>query len=321
MHRALPPLTALRAFEAAARHLSLTKAAAELAVTPAALSHQIKGLEAFLGVKLFSRRSRSIALTEAGHLLYPGLHAGFTQIRQAVGGLERLGSDRVLVISTPPGFTAKWLTPRLYRFLEAYPDIDARISSSMGLANFITDGVDVAIRNMRTDVPPNPDLVAEKLFDLILLPVCSPKVCRAAGGLRSPADLKGVPLIHDESLTGRALLPGWAEWLELAGVKGVDVRRGLRFNSADHALDAAVEGAGIVLAHKILALDDLRTGRLVAPFDLELSSPRAFYFVCPRGTETRPVASAFRAWLLAEAATLDLAAPMGRSRRRSKAAR
>src|SRR6185295_12038700 len=148
MHNAMPPLTALRAFEAAARHLSLTKAAEELHVTAGALSHQIRGLEESLGVQLFERRVRSIALTAAGKLLYPGLQTGFTQIRDAVANLGKLGNDRVLVISTPPGLTSKWLAPRLYRFANANPDIDARISSSLTNSNFTTDGVDVAVRNL-----------------------------------------------------------------------------------------------------------------------------------------------------------------------------
>src|SRR3954464_14079914 len=154
MHRLLPPLTALRAFEAAARHLSLTKAAEELHVTAGALSHQIRGLEELLGVQLFERRVRSIALTEAGKLLYPGLQTGFTHIRDAVANLNRVGNDRVLVISTPPGLTSKWLASRLYRFTNAYPDIDARISSSFANANFVTDGVDVAVRNLPVEPEP-----------------------------------------------------------------------------------------------------------------------------------------------------------------------
>src|SRR5882672_9669944 len=147
----MPQLNALRAFEAAARHLSLTKAAQELHVTPGALSHQIRGLEELLGLKLFERRVRSIALTRAGMQLYPGLRTGFIHIRDAVDALNEDGEERVLVISTPPGFTAKWLAPRLYRFSGAHPGIDARVSSSLANANFTTDGVDVAVRNLSVD--------------------------------------------------------------------------------------------------------------------------------------------------------------------------
>src|SRR6478672_7625968 len=151
MRKPMPPLNALRAFEAAARHLSLTKAAQELHVTAGALSHQIRGLEELLGVNLFERRVRSIALTAAGKQLYPGLQTGFIHIRDAVAGLDATNDARVLVISTPPGFTSKWLAPRLYRFSSAYPEIDARVSSSLSNANFTTDGVDIAVRNLPID--------------------------------------------------------------------------------------------------------------------------------------------------------------------------
>ena len=143
MHKAMPPLSALRAFEAAARHLSLTIAARELNVTAGALSHQIRGLEDFLGVKLFERRVRAIALTAAGKQLYPGLQTGFTQIRDSVATLANTAHERVLVVSTSPGLTSKWLAPRLYRFAPVYPDVDVRISSSLNNANFTTDGVDL----------------------------------------------------------------------------------------------------------------------------------------------------------------------------------
>src|SRR5450631_1796863 len=146
MHSPMPGLNALRAFEAAARHLSLTKAALELHVTASALSHQIRGLEELLGMQLFVRGVRSIALTSAGKQLYPGLQTGFTNIRDAVAGLRPAGDEHILVISTPPGLTAKWLAPRLYRFSSAHPEIDARVSSSLAATNFITDGVDVALR-------------------------------------------------------------------------------------------------------------------------------------------------------------------------------
>ena len=305
MSKPLPPLSSLRAFEATARHLSQTRAADELAVTPAALSHQIRGLEEVLGLKLFVRRARGLALTEAGTLLYPGIHAAFAQIRQAVDRLERVNDDRVLVVSAPPGFTAKWLAPRLYRFLIAHPEIDARISASLSFANFTTDGVDVAIRNVRIGQRLDSDLVVDKLMELNLKPVCSPRVL-AEARIETPEDLRRVPLIHDDSLFGRAELPGWPEWLAAAGVTGVDVSRGLRFNSGDHAIEATVEGAGMLLGHTALTYDDLRTGRLVAPFDLQLPTGRAFHFVCPKGSESRPKVSAFRAWIAGEVARIKL---------------
>ena len=305
MHRAMPQLNALRAFEAAARHLSLTKAAVELNVTAGALSHQIRGLEELLGLKLFERGVRQITLTRAGIRLYPGLHTGFAHIRDAVGSLAQLGDERVLVISTPSGFTSKWLAPRLYRFSSAYPDIDARVSSSLANANFITDGVDVAVRNVPVDAATDPDLLIEKLVDVAYLPVCSPKLIEAYGPLCSPQALKDLPLIHDDSLAGRAGMPGWSDWLAAAGVEGVDLGRGLRFNSADHALDATAEGAGILLAHDVLAYDDLRTGRLVAPFSLALALGRAYCVVSLRRRQDQPNIKAFRSWIKAEVAVLE----------------
>ncbi|MBV8615864.1 MAG: LysR family transcriptional regulator, partial [Acetobacteraceae bacterium] len=286
MHNAPPPLNALRAFEAAARHLSLTKAALELNVTPGALSHQIRGLEDHLGLKLFDRGVRSIALTAAGKALQPGLQAGFLHIRDALASLNRLGEGRVLVISAPPGLTSKWLAPRLYRFSLAHPEIDVRVSSSLNNANFITDSVDAAIRNLPVsrlkpgDAAQDETLEVEKLIDLSLVPVMSPALVDKLGPFTSPDMLKHAPLIHDESLAARAAVPTWADWFAAAGVKDADVSRGLRFSSADHALDATAEGAGVLLAFDALACDDLRTGRLVRPFDLALPSGRAYAFVC-----------------------------------------
>lgn len=297
MSESLPPLNALRAFEATARHLSFSRAAEELHVTPAALSHQIKGLEDFLGVKLFRRKPRAIELTDAGRSLYPGTHAGFGQLRQAVQSLERIRNDRVLVVSAPPGFTAKWLAPRLHRFIAQHPDIDTRISSTPSLLDFATDSVDVVIRNAAS--PPT-NMHAEKLVEIFTLPVASPNFIEEVGGLKRPEDLLRVPLIHDESISHLPNVPYWPEWFAAHGLKNVDLSRGLRFNSADHALEAAIEGGGVVLAYRTLAYDDLRVGRLVAPFDLLLNTSRAFYLACETGGQNRPKIRAFRNWVRTE---------------------
>jgi LysR family transcriptional regulator, glycine cleavage system transcriptional activator len=313
MYRVMPPLSALRAFEAAARHLSLTKAAKELHVTAGALSHQIRGLEDQLGVKLFDRRVRSIALTPAGKMLYPGLQTGFIHIRDAVMGLSNAGEERALVISTPPGFTAKWLAPRLYRFSAAHPEIDARVSSSVANANFTTDGVHVAIRNQPIDAAADLTLVVEQLVAMSVVPVCSPRLIERHGFLQRPEALKHLPLIHDDTLAGYAGVPTWADWFKAAGVEGVDVSRGLRFNSADHALDAASEGAGVLLAHDVLAYDDLRTGRLVIPVQLAVRSGRAYHFVCPTSRRDHPHVQAFRSWIKQEVAALDWSQVYGKA--------
>jgi LysR family transcriptional regulator, glycine cleavage system transcriptional activator len=307
--QAMPPLNALRAFEAAARHLSLTKAAAELNVSPGAISHQIRGLEALLGVALFERRVRAIVLTAAGERLYPGLQTGFLHVREAVSGLHRLDNERVLVVATPPGLTSKWLAARLYRFAGAHPAIDTRISSSLNNANFTTDGVDLAIRNMPDDPPPDPALDMEKLISLTLVPVCSPKLIESSGPLDRPELLAHAPLIHDDTLVPRARVPTWTDWFAACGLPHVEIARGLSFNSAEHALDAASEGAGVLLVTNILAYDLVHSGRLVIPVPLALSSGRAYHLVRPRRARERsperPQVRAFIDWLKQEFAALD----------------
>lgn len=311
MHKPLPPLNALRAFEAAARHLSLTKAAQELHVTAGALSHQIRALEELLGVQLFERRVRSIALTPIGKQLHPGLQSGFQQIRDAVAGLDAGRNERVLVISTSPGLTSKWLAPRLYRFAEAHPDIDTRISSSFTNANFATDGVDVAVRSMQVNAEPDPALTMEMLVGLSFVAVCSPRLIEKYGPLDNPRALARAPLIHDDAWSSRIHVPTWATWFAAAGVEGVDVGRGLHFNSSDHALEAAGEGAGVLLAIDLLAYDDLRTGRLVVPVALSLQSDRCFQVVAPKSRRERPHVRAFRTWIKQEIAAMDWSAVRG----------
>jgi LysR family glycine cleavage system transcriptional activator len=293
--RPMPPLNALRAFEAIARHLSFARAAEELHVTPAALSHQIRGLEEELGVALFHRRTRSIELTDAGRLMYPGLHAGFQSLRHAVSQVETARGQNILVISATPGLVAKWLMPRLWRFLRAHPEIDARVSATMRLVDFSADRVDAAIRLTKR---PMPELHAEKLFEDAMLPVCAPALVEQ--GLRAPADLVRFPLIHYDFATSMQAPPAWAEWFAVAGLPPADVLRGLRLNAADHVLDAAVSGAGVALAHKLIASDDVHSGRLVTPFGPELPLSSAYHFACPKGHETRPNVRAFREWLFAE---------------------
>lgn len=319
--RAMPALNALRAFEAAARHLSLTKAAAELNVSPGAISHQIRGLEALLGVELFERRVRAVVLTASGEQLYPGLQTGFLHIREAVSGLQQLDSERVLVVSTSPGLTAKWLAARLYRFAAAHADIDLRISSSINNANFATDGVDLAIRSMPDDPPPDPALDMEKLISLSLVPVCSPKLIESSGPLDTPERLSHAPLIHDDTYLPRVRVPTWTDWFAAAGLAHVEIARGLSFNSAEHALDAASEGAGVLLVTNILTYDLVCSGRLVIPVPLALPSGRAYHLVRPRRPRERPQVRAFIDWVKGEFAALDWttfgpAAPRSRDHRK-----
>lgn len=303
MHK-IPPLNALRAFEAAARHLSLTKAAAELNVTPGAVSHQLRGLEAMLRIRLFERGVRKISLTPAGRMLYPGLQRGFSQISEAVTDLRQSGNQQVLVVSTSPGLTSKWLVPRLYRFANAHPDIDVRISSSLQNANFTTDGVNVAVRNMPIAAKSDASLVIERLAEITLVPVCSPRLVKP-GSRPAPHALAKLPLIHDDTLAARVTVPTWADWFAAAKAGKVDLRRGLHFDSPDHALNAAAEGAGILLAADLLSYDDLRTGRLVVPVPLALRSGRGYYLVYPKREQRRQHVQAFCRWIKAEAAELD----------------
>src|SRR5688572_13209051 len=195
--QALPPLNALRAFEAAARHANFARAALELNVTPGALSHQVRGLERLLGVVLFERQARGVRLTAAGRTLYPGLVSAFALIRDAVGALRTGMHSHVLVVSTPPGFTSKWLAPRLYRFAQSHPDIELRIASSAAYANLQADGVDVAVRSVPADRPPEAALEYEKLVDDQLVVVCSPQLLSGIGRSRRP-DLRRAALIHDD---------------------------------------------------------------------------------------------------------------------------
>jgi LysR family glycine cleavage system transcriptional activator len=292
----LPPLNALRAFETIARHLSFAKAAEEMHVTPAALSHQIRALEEQLGQPLFVRLTRAIELTDAGRLIYPGLHAGFESVRNAMGQLQTARDSNILVISATPGVVAKWLMPRLWRFLREHPDVDARVSASMKLADFAAEGVDVAIRLSKTAAP---DLYVEQLFADSLLPLCAPGLVEQ--GLRTPADLARFPLIHYDVPTSMHAPPLWADWFAVAGLTG-DATRGLRVNVPDHALDAAVAGAGVSLSFKLIASDDVHSGRLVSPFGPELPLPSRYNFVCPKGHETQPKVKAFRDWLFKEMA-------------------
>lgn len=301
----MPPLNALRAFEAAARHGSMSRAADELGVTPGALSHQVRALEDFLEVKLFERLTRSIRLTAQGELLYPGLQGGFQQIREAVSALRRSEDPNHLVLSTPPGFTAKWLAPRLYRFSSARPDVEVRVASSARNADFMTDGVDIAVRNLSLEHRIDGSLRADFLAEISLLPVCAPTLIARLGPFDTPADLARAPLIQDETFVGRANMPRWSDWFHAVGAPEAHHAHGMSFSSADHALGAAEEGAGVLLASDILAHDDLISGRLVAPFPLALPTGRGFYLVYPAVATERENVAAFRSWAMAEVEDME----------------
>ncbi len=295
----LPPLTALRAFDAAARHMSFAKAADELGVTPAALSYQIKQLEAHFGQPLFRRLNRAVELTAAGRALRPGAAEGFAAFRAAQRAVERLRADRALVITAGPAFTAKWLAPRLFSFAAAHPEIELRFVASLRMMDFGRDDVDAAIRFGK---PRDDGLFSRTLFQDWVLPLCSPA---QAEGLERPEDLIARTLLHDDSLADFDDGADWPDWFALAGVDPDEGLRGPRFSNADHALDAAIEGGGVVLGRLLLAERDIAAGRLVAPFRMLLRTPGQYRFVCPDGAQDTPSIAAFLDWITEQAARSD----------------
>ena len=301
MTRPLPSLNALRAFEAAARHLSFTRAASELNVTQTAISHQIKGLEEQLGVQLFRRLPRGLLLTEEAQRYAPALRAAFEQIVAATEQLCAGGTGGALMLSTVPSFAAKWLVPRLGRFRAAHPEIDLRISASLRLVDFAREDFDVAVRMGRGNYP---GLRVDALFGEVMFPVCSPGLLTGPKPLGRPEDLRHHVLLHDVDVFASAFssVPqAWRLWLERAGVHDIDVERGPVFEDSAMLLDAAIEGQGVALGRSALVAADLAAGRLVKPFDISLPFELTHYLVCPEATADRPRIAAFRAWLLAEA--------------------
>jgi len=302
MSRRLPPLNSLRAFEAAARLLSFSKAADELAVTPAAISHQIKGLEDQLGAKVFRRDRQKVTLTEAGALLLPGLREGFDLIAGAVADVTERDIKGVMTVSSAPSFAAKWLVPRLDRFAERHPEIDVRLSASIALVDFARDDVDVAVRYGSGQYP---GLLVERLFPETVVPVCAPALLKGKNKLKVPADLKHHALLHDDGPDGDETCPDWRMWLKAAGVNGIDPRFGPRFNQSSLVLEAAILGRGVALAKLRLAENDLANGRLVRPFAVATPVRFAYFVVSPTARAERPKVAAFRAWLKEEAAATE----------------
>lgn len=294
----LPPLNALRAFEAAGRHLSVTKAAQELHVTPAAVSHQVKALEDHLGVALFRRSGNALFLTDAGQACLPGLRAGFAELVRAIDAVREHDARGSLVLSVAPVFAAKWLIPRLASFQASHPEIDVRLSASLALADLERDGIDAAIRVSRGR---HPGLVAERLFGESVAPMCSPALLAGPTPLRDPGDLRHHVLLHWDWPGSDRIAPDWDAWLRATNVSGVDATRGPRFAQPDHAMQAAIEGAGVVLGWRTMAADDLAAGRLVVPFDRALALDVAFHLVYPELRRDAPKLVAFRRWLLREA--------------------
>jgi LysR family transcriptional regulator, glycine cleavage system transcriptional activator len=298
MNNHLPPLSALRAFETAARHMSFSKAADELHVTPAAVSHQIHALEEDLGVKLFHRMNRSIELTASARVLLPGLSEAFAGIQSSVRRLRAHNDTGTLTVTASPSFAAKWLVLRLHLFQEQHSAIDVRISATDDVVDLTRGDFDVAIRY---GCGKYPGLDVELLFTNEVFPACSPQLLTSGPPLRTPEDLSRHALIHDLAVERDPLVPTWPMWLKAAGVKNVPAITGLTFNNMHLALDAAIAGHGVVLAYSTIAAADLAAGRLVRLFSLALPDQFAYYIVTAPGALERPKVRAFRNWLRREA--------------------
>ncbi|MCG8356630.1 MAG: transcriptional regulator GcvA [Kiloniellales bacterium] len=294
----LPSLKALKAFEALARHRSLTRAAEELNVTPAAVSHQVKALEADLGLSLIRRVGGEYRLLASAESGLPLLQDGFAQIAEAVRRMRRDDAARYLTISVGPTFASTWLVRRLGRFKEAHPEIEVRLDTTDAMADFSRDAVDVAIR---FGAGVYPGLEARRLFDEEVYPVCSSKLLESGPPLETPADLAQHTLIHVAWALHNESTTEWETWLRAAGVDHlVDASQGPRFSHSNIALQVAMEGQGVALGSDSVASDDLKAGRLVCPFDIVLPIAFAYYLVYPEGTGEVPKIVAFRDWILGE---------------------
>jgi LysR family glycine cleavage system transcriptional activator len=302
----LPSLNALRAFEAAARLGSINRAAVELAVTPGAVSHQIKLLEADLGVPLLVKAGRGVAVSPEALGGLAQLTQAFHALTVAVGSLRRAMLRPALVVSVLPSFASTWLLPRLDRYWALAPEVDVRIETKWGLTDFERDGVDLAIRFGAGSYE---GLFNRRLLSEGYFPVCSPALLAGPSALARPEDLKRFVLLHVDADYLGSDWPTWRMWLRAAGVEAaVDWRRGPRFEISDLALKAARDGQGVALASSVLAADDLARGRLVRPFPQSVCAPFAYWLVCPEANLARPAVKSFVAWLEQETAAFNATA-------------
>ncbi|WP_213993180.1 transcriptional regulator GcvA [Sodalis sp. dw_96] len=294
MSKRLPPLNALRAFDAAARHLSFTKAAEELFVTQAAVSHQIKSLEDFLGLKLFSRRNRSLLLTEEGQSYYIDIKEIFSNLADATRKLQSRSAKGALTVSLLPSFAIQWLVPRLSSFNAAWPEIDVLIQAVDREEDKLPDDVDVAIFHGRGNWP---GLKVEKLYAEYLLPVCAPSLLSGEHPLTSPAELINHTLLHDASRRD------WQAFTHQLGLSHINVQQGPIFSHSVMVLQAAIHGQGVALANNVMAQMEIEAGRLICPFNDVLVSKNAFYLVCHDSHAEVGKIAAFRQWIIGRAAS------------------
>ncbi|ADU36597.1 transcriptional regulator GcvA [Variovorax paradoxus] len=288
----LPPLNALRAFEASARHLSVKNAADELCVTPGAVSQLIKTLEVHLGVPLFRRVNRGIFLTDAGQAYLPPVRNAFRQISDATRRVVVPEDTGILTVSVTPFFASAWLVPRLKGFQDAHPDIDLQVVSSSALADFSRDGVDVAIRH---GLGRYPGLSSQRVLTVEIVPVAAPALVKRLGMPETPAGLVRWPRVND------AERKAWALWLQAQGIESTGPTRGPSFDDSGLLLKAVLAGQGAALLPAAVVADDLAQGRLVQLSDVTWLEDFAYYLVYPENSHDRPKVAAFRGWILGEA--------------------
>ena len=300
MTRRLPPLNAVRAFEASARHASFTRAAAELFVTQGAISRHVAALEKWLGIKLFTRTQRGIELTPKGSVYFRTLRGALDQIDFGTRQLQQTPDEKTLRLKLPPTFAIRWLVPRLARFLAADRHIDVQITTSHQQVDFDREDVDAAIHS---GVSPPPGAASRRLFGEILLPVCSPALLRGGARLARPADLA-----HHVLLCSLHRPQDWPTWLAAAGLDSIDGNGGLKFENSALSYQAAIEGVGVVVAQRAFVEEDLRVGRLVAPFTLRASTTGAYY-IAYRSERAKPARiQRFEDWIVREALQIEEAA-------------
>ncbi|MFN3856334.1 MAG: transcriptional regulator GcvA [Caulobacter sp.] len=301
--RRLPPLNALRAFEAAARHLNFSRAADELSVTPGAVSQQIQNLEDYVGAALFKRTPKGLLLTDAAQTALPALREAFDRLAEAASLLTAAVDGRRLTLTAAPSFAAKWLVPRLGKFEEKNPQVDVWLSAGMEVVDFASGEIDLAIRYGGGRYP---GLEVVPLMTETVIPVVSPALI-ADNPLNDPSDLAHHVLLHDGSPDADDSCPDWAMWLAARGIKGVDGTRGPRFNQSSLVIEAAVNGRGVALAKRTLAQADLDAGRLVTPIQIATAVDFAYYVVHPKTKGRLPQVKAFVSWLMEEAAAHEAA--------------
>lgn len=310
----LPPMNALRAFEAAARHLSFKHAALELSVTPTAVSHQIKLLEDSLGLPLFDRLTRALALTPQGAAMLPKVREGLECFAAAVESAHAHVDEGRLIVVLPPSFATRWLVPRLRRFALAQPSLNLQVIRSLstvdgppGAPAVVLEHVDLrqedALVAIRFGSGAYPGFHVDRMFGSDYIAVCSPKLLDSDPPLRVPADMRHQVLLHDDATADERSGPGWEDWFRLAGVSGADTRAGPHFGDSGMVYVAALDGLGVALASRPLVANALTQGRLVAPFDIAVGQNYAYHLVIAESIFNRPAVQAFRQWLLEESRT------------------